>query len=72
MTESVCLPTADRSMVGVVSGYASHASHVNRFHDGPADLAELEDLLAQTPVRTLNQPHRFPDRELAALVASSE
>jgi hypothetical protein len=71
MRTGVCLPTVNRSVVGVVSGYASHASHVNRFHDGPANLAELEDLLAQTPVRTLNQPHRFPDRELADLVARS-
>jgi hypothetical protein len=58
-------------MVGVVSGYVSHATHVNRFTDGPPNLAELEDLLAQTPVRTANQPYRFPDQELAALVETS-
>ncbi|MEI8241225.1 MAG: hypothetical protein WCI22_17575 [Actinomycetota bacterium] len=70
MRTGVVLPTANRSMVGVVSGYVSHATHVNRFTGGP-DLAKLEDLLAQTPVRTANQPYRFPDQELAALVAAS-
>ncbi len=71
MNEAVCLPTASRSMLGVLNGYVHLAGHIRARQGGPPDLAWLEDRLAQTPMGPLHKRHGFPDRELAALVAGS-
>ena len=71
MTEAVCLPTASRSMLGVLNEYVHLAGHVHEVEGGSPDLEWLEDWLAQTPLGPLHKRHGFPDRELAALVAKS-
>ena len=69
MSESLCLPTASRSMVGVVNEYVRLAEHSNTRKGETPDLARLSDWLAQTPMGPLRDRNGFPDRELAALVA---
>ena len=71
MTEAVCLPTASRSMLGVLNEYVHLAGHVHEREGGPPDLARLEDWLAQTPMGPLHKRHGSPDRELSALTAGS-
>jgi hypothetical protein len=71
MNEVVCLPTASRSMLGVLNEYVHLANHVHAQEGGPPDLAWLEDWLAQTPMGPLHGRHGSPDRELAALIARS-
>ena len=71
MSESRCLPTASRSMVGVVNEYVRLAEHSHARSRGTPDLAGLSDWLAQTPMGPLRDRSGFPDRELAALVARS-
>lgn len=71
MNEAVCLPTASRSMLGVLNEYVHLAGHAHAKEGGPPDLAWLEDWLAQTPMGPLHKRHGFPDRELAALLAGS-
>lgn len=71
MNEAVCLPTASRSMLGVLNEYVHLADHVHARQGGPPDLAWLEDRLAQTPMGPLHKRHGCPDRELAALAAGS-
>ena len=71
MSTAACLPTASRSMLGVLNEYVHFAGHVRARQGGPPDLAWLEDRLAQTPTGPLQKRHGFPDRELAALAAAS-
>lgn len=71
MNETLCLPTASRSMLGVLNEYVHLAGHVHARQGQPPGLAWLEDWLAQTPMGPLRTLHGFPDRELAALVAGS-
>ena len=71
MSESRCLPTASRSMVGVVNEYVRLAEHSNARRGETPDLARLSDWLAHTPMGPLRDRSGFPDRELAALVARS-
>ena len=71
MSESRCLPTASRSMVGVVNEYVRLAEHSNARRGGTPDLGRLSDWLAHTPMGPLRDRGGFPDRELAALVARS-
>ena len=69
MNESRCLPTASRSMLGVLNEYVHLAGHVHARQGGLQDLAWLEDWLAQTPMGPLHKRHGSSDRELAALAA---
>lgn len=65
-------PTANRSVVGVMSEFAFLAG-VHRTDVGwvtQDDLMRLSARLATTPCGPLYQRHVSPDRELAALVAS--
>ena len=71
MSESLCMPTASRSMVGVVNEYVRLAEHANTRRGGTPDLARLSDWLAHTPMGPLRDRSGFPDLELAALVARS-
>ena len=71
MSASICLPTASRSMVGVVNEYVRLAEHANARTAGTPDLAWLSEWLAQTPMGPLSRRSGYPDRELAALVARS-
>ena len=71
MNDAVCLPTASRSMLGVLNEYVFLAGHAHVERGGLPDLAWLEDWLAQTPMGPLHKRHGSPDRELAALVAGS-
>ena len=48
MNEAVCLPTASRSMLGVLNEYVHLVGHAHEREGGPPDLASLEDWLAQT------------------------
>jgi len=47
MSESLCLPTASRSMVGVVNEYVRLAEHSNARRRGTPDLARLSDWLGR-------------------------
>ena len=71
MSESLCLPTASRSMVGVLNEYVRLAEHAHARRGGTPDLGWLSDWLARTPMGPLRNRSGFPDRELAALVARS-
>ena len=71
MSASICLPTASRSMVGVVNEYVRLAEHAHAQSGGTPDLAGLSDWLAQTPMGPLSKRSGSAERELAALVARS-
>jgi uncharacterized protein DUF6933 len=69
--DTSCLPTANRSMVGVVNEYVRLAGYAHDDHSSPPDLSGLSDWLAQTPMGPLQKRHGSADRELAALTASA-
>ena len=71
MSESLCLPTASHSMVGVLNEYVRLAEHAHARRGGTPDLGWLPDWLARTPMGPLRNRSGFPDRELAALVTRS-
>ena len=71
MSASICLPTASRSMVGVVNEYVRLAEHANARTTRTLDLAWLSEWLTQTPMGPLTKRSGSPDRELGALVARS-
>jgi hypothetical protein len=68
MTEVRLAPTANRSVVGVLNEF-TYLTDI-RTADGD-DLLELSLKLATTPLGPLYKRHISPERELAALVAST-
>lgn len=66
MTECRVAPTANRSVVGVLSEFGALAGIEPTERD---DLLRLSLRLARTPCGPLYRRHVSPDRELAALVA---
>jgi len=62
--------TASRSVLGVMNEL-KYLADVYVKLDGVSDLLALSMLLAETPCGPLYKRHISPDRELAALVASS-
>ncbi len=68
MAEVRLAPTNDRSVVGVMNGFAAFAEDC---HDG--GLHDLDDLAMRTSefiIRPLSNGHGSPDRELAALLGT--
>jgi hypothetical protein len=63
------VPTASRSLLGVLNEYVRLAEHVQR-GQGSTDLLGLSCWLAETPMSPLFKGHGSPDRELAAAVAA--
>ncbi|MCZ7629649.1 MAG: hypothetical protein M5U19_11615 [Microthrixaceae bacterium] len=61
--------TANRSVVGMMNEF-SFLAEVDRAHERSEDLVSMSVRLAGTPCSPLYKRHSFPDRELAALVAS--
>ena len=61
--------TANRSVVGMMNEF-SFLAEVDRAHERSEDLISMSVRLAGTPCSPLYKRHTFPDRELAALVAS--
>jgi Domain of unknown function (DUF6933) len=62
--------TASRSVVGVMNEF-KYLAEVSANLDEESDLLALSMRLAETPCRPLHKRHIIPDRELAALIASS-
>ncbi len=69
--DASCLPTANRSMVGVLNEYVRLAGYAHDDLGSTPDLVWLSDWLAQTPMGPLDKRHGSADRELAALIASA-
>jgi hypothetical protein len=69
MTPVGVAPTANRSVVGTMNDFALLAGRQRRA--GEEDLVGLSMRLAHTPCGPLASRHGFPDRELAAVVASA-
>ena len=65
---AVCVPTASRSMLGVVNEFVRLAGYALEDADGDLDLIGLAVWLADTPMSPLYKRHVSPDRELAALI----
>lgn len=63
-------PTANRSVVGVMTELAYLAGPSPSGTPGPAELLALSLQLATAPLGPLYKRHLSPDRELAALVAT--
>lgn len=61
--------TANRSVVGIMNEFGFLAE-VDREHERSKDLVSMAVRLAATPCSPLYKRHSFPDRELAALVAT--
>lgn len=61
--------TVNRSVVGMMNEFGFLAE-VDRAHKRSGDLVSMSVRLAGTPCSPLYKRHTFPDRELAALVAS--
>ncbi len=61
--------TANRSVVGITNEF-SFLAEVDRTHERSDNLVSMSVRLAGTPCSPLYKRHTFPDRELAALVAS--
>lgn len=66
MAEVVIAPTNDRSVVGVMNGFALHGGY--RVGDRADTLTDLSVDLAGMPLGPLRDRHGFPDRELAAVL----
>jgi hypothetical protein len=66
MNEARIAPTNDRSVVGVVNGFASHGGI--RWQRGDTNLEELSAELATMPLRPLRDRAGSPDRELAVVL----
>jgi hypothetical protein len=64
------VPTASRSLLGVMNEYIFLAVHVLQDRPGSTDLVGLSCWLAQTPMSPLDKRHGSADRELAALVTA--
>lgn len=67
MDEAVLVPTANRTVVGVMNEFAFLADAFR--DDYGQDLLSLSVRLAATPCGPLYRRHVSPDRELAALIA---
>jgi hypothetical protein len=63
-------PTADRSVVGVMTDF-THLADVYRQHDPGFTPPMLAYRLASTPCSPLRRSHGFPDRELQAFLQTS-
>lgn len=63
-------PTASRSVLGMMNEFAFLAEAFARGNGRP-DLIAISSRLAATPCGPLQHSHGFPDRELAAIVASA-
>lgn len=61
--------TASRSVVGIMNEF-TYLAEADRAHERSEDLVSMAVRLAGTPCSPLYKRHSFPDRELAALVAS--
>lgn len=68
-TDARWAKTANRSVVGVMNEFGFLAE-ADRAHERSEDLVSMSVRLAGTPCSPLYKQHSFPDRELAALVAS--
>lgn len=68
---AVCVPTASRSMFGVVNEFVRLAGYAHDDADGDINLVGLAMWLADTPMSPLYKRHISPDRELAALIETS-
>jgi hypothetical protein len=69
MRDSGIAPTANRSVVGIMTDFTSLAD-VYRHNNPDLDLRELSRNLAATPCSPLYRRHVSPDRELQALLRS--
>jgi hypothetical protein len=70
LTAARCVPTANRSLIGVMNEYVRLAEHARHSEPGTPDLLAVSHWLAQVPMSPLDKRHGSADRELAALVAS--
>jgi hypothetical protein len=70
LSTTCVVPTASRSLLGVMNEHIFLAEHVLQDRQGSADLLGLSCWLAQTPMSPLDKSHGSADRELAALVAA--
>lgn len=61
--------TANRSVVGIMNEF-SFLAEVDQAHERSEDLVSMALRLAGTPCSPLYKRHSFPDKELAALVAT--
>ena len=69
--DAACVPTANRSMVGVLNEYVRLAGYAHDDLGSTPDLVWLSDWLAKTPMGPLDKRQGSADRELAALIAST-
>ncbi len=69
--DASCIPTANRSVVGVLNEYVRLAGYAHDDLGSTPDLVWLSDWLAQTPMGPLDKRHGSADRELVALTASA-
>lgn len=63
--------TRNRGVMGSMNDFAFLTQHHRQRANGEADLVALSARLAHTPCSPLDKRHGFPDRELAALIATS-
>jgi len=68
-TDARWAKTANHSVVGMMNEF-SYLAEVDHAHDRSEDLVSMAVRLAGTPCSPLYKRHSFPNRELAALVAS--
>lgn len=68
-TDARWAKTANRSVVGIMNEFGFLAE-VDREHQRSKDLVSMAVRLAAAPCNPLYRLHSFPDRELAALVAT--
>lgn len=61
--------TVNRSVVGIMNEF-TYLAEADRAHERSDDLMSVAFRLAGTPCSPLYKRHSFPDRELAALVAT--
>lgn len=68
-TDARWAKTASRSVVGIMNEF-SYLAEADRAHERSDDFVSMAVRLAGTPCSPLYKRHSFPDRELAALVAT--
>jgi hypothetical protein len=68
-TDARWAKTASRSIAGMMNEF-TFLAEADRAHERSEDLVSMSVRLAGTPCSPLYKRHTFPDRELAALVAS--
>lgn len=68
-TDARWAKTSNRSIVGMMNEF-TFLAEADRGHERSEDLVSMSVRLAGTPCSPLYKHHTFPDRELAALVAS--